>query len=125
MSDKVDLDGTVVSAGSAAGLTREQLLRCAAAGGAVLALPGLVDTALAATRRRSAGAPQRGGVLKMARNEEAQSFDPTVPGDNGSIYTIQQIYDQLTRIDRNSTYVAPSLAQSWTISPDRKTYTFH
>ena len=55
----------------------------------------------------------------MARNEEAQSFDPIVPGDNGSIYTIQQIFDQLTRINGASTFVSPGLAKSWTISPAR------
>src|SRR5205807_2430529 len=47
-----------------------------------------------------------------------------VPGDNGSIYTIQQIFDQLTRLNRDSSYVAPGLAESWHISPDRLTYTF-
>jgi peptide/nickel transport system substrate-binding protein len=125
MGDKIDFDGTVVDAEGSCGLTRQQLLKRAAAGGAVLGLASLADTALAVTGRRSAGTVQRGGVLKMARNEEAQSFDPIVPGDNGSIYTIQQIFDQLTRINQGSTYIAPSLAQSWTISADRKTYTFH
>ena len=61
----------------------------------------------------------------MARNEEAQSFDPIVPGDNGSIYSIQQIFDQLTRLNHDSSYIVPGLAKSWDISPDRKTYTFH
>src|SRR5579864_3026909 len=105
-------------------LTRSQLLKRAAVGGAVLAVPALAGRASAAERLAMA-APIRGGVLRMARNEEAQSFDPVVPGDNGSIYSIQQIFDQLTRINKTSSFVAPSLAQSWDISADRKTYTFH
>jgi peptide/nickel transport system substrate-binding protein len=94
------------------------LLRAAAGGVLITSSPQLDD-------RLGRGSATRGGVLKMARNEEAQSFDPIVPGDNGSIYTIQQIFDQLTRINNDSTFVSPGLAKSWTISADRKTYTFH
>jgi peptide/nickel transport system substrate-binding protein len=104
-------------------LTRRQLLQRAAAAGIVLSLPEFPSVAEAARRIGSAG-PVRGGTLKMARNEEAQSFDPVVPGDNGSIYSIQQIFDQLTRLNHDSTYVVPGLAESWHISSDRKTYTF-
>ena len=119
-----DSSGAGPAVGSS--LTRPELLRRAAAGGAVLALPGLPSAAAAAGRRLdSAGGPVRGGILKMARNEEAQSFDPIVPGDNGSIYSMQQIFDQLTRLNHDSSFIAPGLAQSWDISPDRKTYTFH
>ncbi len=107
------------------GLTRSELLKRAALGGVALAVPTYASNALAAERRVGAGSPVRGGILRMARNEEPLSFDPVIPGDNGSIYTIQQIFDQLTRIDKASTFVAPSLAKSWDISPDRKTYTFH
>jgi peptide/nickel transport system substrate-binding protein len=103
-------------------LTRADLLRRVAASGVVIALPGFASSAVAGVRRIEA--PVRGGVLRMARNEEAQSFDPIVPGDNGSIYSIQQIFDQLTRINPSSTYIAPGLAKSWHISRDRKTYTF-
>jgi peptide/nickel transport system substrate-binding protein len=106
-------------------MTRKQLLRWAAVGGAMVALPGTASTALGATRRLERVAAVRGGVLNMARNEEAQSFDPIVPGDNGSIYSMQQIFDQLTRLNHDSSYIVPGLAQSWDISPDRKTYTFH
>src|SRR5438552_1843136 len=109
---------------SSSALTRGDVLRRAAAGGAALALPSFPAAAAAARFRPSAG-PVHGGILRMARNEEAQSFDPIVPGDNGSIYSIQQIFDQLTRLNRDSSYVAPGLAESWDISPDRKTYTFH
>jgi peptide/nickel transport system substrate-binding protein len=105
-------------------ITRQDLLLRAAAGGALVSLPGLAGAHSLARRLESASVT-RGGVLKIARNEEAQSFDPIVPGDNGSIYTIQQIFDQLTRINDDSTFVSPGLASSWTISADRKTYTFH
>jgi len=124
VSDFSDFEDELLSDEDAAlgSLTRADLLRRAAASGVVIALPGFASSAVAGVRRIEA--PVRGGVLRMARNEEAQSFDPIVPGDNGSIYSIQQIFDQLTRINPSSTYIAPGLAKSWHISPDRKTYTF-
>ena len=100
-------------------MSRQGFLLRAAAGGVLIASSPQLDD------RLEGASATRGGVLKMARNEEAQSFDPIVPGDNGSIYTIQQIFDQLTRINNDSTFVSPGLAKSWSISADRKTYTFH
>src|SRR5215470_5772111 len=107
MTDFPDLDDGVPAdeEPSIGSLTRADLLRRAAVGGAVIAVPSFASSAVAAVERIDA--PVRGGVLRMARNEEAQSFDPIVPGDNGSIYSIQQIFDQLTRINSSSSYIAP------------------
>jgi peptide/nickel transport system substrate-binding protein len=124
VSDSLRPDDTTDGDRLAGSLTRQRLLSQAAVGGALVTGTRLELGArpLGQTLEERSAA---GGVLKMARNEEAQSFDPIVPGDNGSIYTIQQIFDQLTRINNDSTFVSPGLAKSWTISPDRKTYTFH
>jgi len=62
-------------------MNRQGFLLRAAAGGVLIASSPQLDD------RLGRGSATRGGVLKMARNEEAQSFDPIVPGDNGSIYT--------------------------------------
>ncbi|HVU12945.1 MAG TPA: ABC transporter substrate-binding protein [Phototrophicaceae bacterium] len=67
----------------------------------------------------------RGGELRLARPEEPLTFDPTVPGDNGSIYAITQVFDTLTRVDASGTGLEPDLASSWDISSDQLTYTFH
>lgn len=72
----------------------------------------------------ASGPPQHGGTLVLARAEDAISFDPVVPTDNGSIWTMLLIYDQLVRVNANGTGVAPDIAKSWTVSPDGKTYTF-
>lgn len=69
-------------------------------------------------------AAARGGVLRFARNEEPLSFDPAVPTDNGSIWVIYNIFDQLTTVNKDSTDVVPSLADSWDVSSDAKTYMF-
>jgi peptide/nickel transport system substrate-binding protein len=123
-ADPVDENPRREEFGAAHPLTRRQLLRRAAVGGVMLGLPVWPSVAEAADRRLAAIGAVRGGVLKMARNEEAQSFDPVVPGDNGSIYSIQQIFDQLTRLNHDSTFIVPGLAESWQISADRLTYTF-
>ena len=49
-------------------------------------------------RRRTAAAdatPKRGGVLKFARNFEPVTLGPFGAADNGTIWTIMMIYDQL------------------------------
>jgi peptide/nickel transport system substrate-binding protein len=81
---------------------------------------GAVATGTAA----AAGGPVHGGTLVLARQEDAISFDPVVPTDNGSIWTMLLIYDQLVRVNASGTGVDPDLAERWTVSPDGKTYTF-
>lgn len=71
------------------------------------------------------GAVKRGGELVFARSEEPLSLDPIVPGDNGSIFTLVQIFDTLVRVGPTGNEVEPGLASSWDVSTDGKTYTFH
>ena len=71
------------------------------------------------------GEIKRGGELRLARPEEPLTFDPTVPGDNGSIYAMTQVFDTLLRADADGTGLEPDLASSWDISDDLLTYTFH
>ena len=42
--------------------------------------------------------PKRGGVLKFARNFEPVTLGPFGAADNGTIWTIMMIYDQLVDI---------------------------
>src|SRR3989337_993014 len=87
-------------------ITRKQLLARFTAGGALLALPGLLAacggdeeeaaappppaetgggaTAPAETAEETGGGAA-GGRFTMARNEEPLSLDPIIPSDNGSI----------------------------------------
>jgi peptide/nickel transport system substrate-binding protein len=71
------------------------------------------------------GTVKRGGELRFARLEEPLTFDPTVPGDNGSIWLITQVFNTLIRVDVTGTGLEPDLARSWDTSQDRLTYTFH
>ncbi|MER3486522.1 MAG: ABC transporter substrate-binding protein, partial [Chloroflexota bacterium] len=54
----------------------------------------------------------------------AQNFDPPVPIDNMSIWTMLLIYDQLIRVGPDGQSLEPGLAKSWQVSQDGLTYTF-
>jgi peptide/nickel transport system substrate-binding protein len=86
------------------------------------ASPAAAPTAPAAP---AASTIKRGGELIFARSEEPLSLDPIVPGDNGSIFTIVQLFDTLVRVGPTGNEIEPDLAKTWDISSDGLTYTFH
>lgn len=67
---------------------------------------------------------KRGGTLIMARPDEPLTFDPFIPGDNGSIYAIEQVCDALVEADASGLGLRPGLAESWEVSADGLTYDF-
>jgi peptide/nickel transport system substrate-binding protein len=105
-------------------LTRRHLLRAGAfalAGGA--ALRGLGP--LAHVGAQDQATPKPGGKIAMTLYTDVFSFDPPVPSDNPSIWTMLNVYDQLTRVAPGSREIEPGLAASWDASADGTTYTFH
>jgi len=106
--------------------TRSQFLRLTAAG---MAGAGLLGSGLAAeqafAQSHSGATPKRGGVLRMGVTGDVYNFDAPLITDNDSIWTMLLIYDQLTRPTADGLNIEPSLAKSWEISQDGKTYTFH
>jgi peptide/nickel transport system substrate-binding protein len=122
MTNESELDDLIK-----AEMSRRELLRRLGLGGAALALPGFLAACGGGGKKSTATtttAGTRGGVFKMARNEEPLSFDPLVPSDNGSIWVLYNMFDQLTTVNATSTDVVPSVAASWDISPDKTIYTF-
>jgi peptide/nickel transport system substrate-binding protein len=71
------------------------------------------------------GGIKRGGTLTMGRDSEPLTFDPFIPGDNGSIYLLVQVLDTVTRAGPTGAEIEPGLAESWDISDDGLVYTFH
>jgi len=67
---------------------------------------------------------KRGGTLVLARPEDTLSFNPYTQGDNGSIYAIVQVCDQLVEAGPTGTELKPGLAESWEVAPDGLSYTF-
>jgi peptide/nickel transport system substrate-binding protein len=112
-------------------ITRRQAILRFGAAGALVALPGWLaacggdgDGEGQQTGATPTGDVKKGGRFSMARNEEPLSLDPIVPSDNGSIWVIYQMFDQLTTVNEDSSGIAPSIAESWEISPDGTVYTF-
>jgi peptide/nickel transport system substrate-binding protein len=72
----------------------------------------------------SAGSPVRGGNLVIARTADSQSMNNTTVFDNESIWVFEQIYQPLYTVSNNGKSVIPDLATSYTVSANKKAYTF-
>ncbi len=71
-------------------------------------------------------APKSGGSVRMSlADSDVTSFDPIVPFDNMSIWTMVHIYDQLVIPGKDGTSIEPGAADTWKTSPDGKTWVLH
>lgn len=107
--------------------SRRRLLKMGAFAGAGLALGGVTAGPGALSRSAAAqdGEPKMGGSLSMSlADDDVQNFDPIIPTDNMSIWTMLLIYDTLIRVGPDGNSLEPGLAESWTASEDGLTYTF-
>lgn len=69
--------------------------------------------------------PKDGGTLVVALPGDITRTDPALIDDSNSSYVMQQVVEGLVALVPGSTSeVIPALAESWTLSPDGKTYTF-
>ena len=66
-----------------------------------------------------------GGDLIMARDQEATSLVPWLSTGNDKIFLQENIYDQLVMQLPGYKDPQPGLAESWDVSSDSLTYTFH
>ncbi len=69
--------------------------------------------------------PKYGGVLVFGRSGDSVSLDPGHATDGESFYGSKQVYDTLVQFKLGTTELEPGLAESWEISDDGLTYTFH
>ena len=86
------------------------------AGGAVLGTLALGRAAVAQT-------PKSGGTIISAQNNEATGLDPQLVPAFSRSRRSPLTYSQLVRFDENMA-VQPELAESWTLSDDKLTWTF-
>jgi peptide/nickel transport system substrate-binding protein len=66
-----------------------------------------------------------GGTLRFARLEDSDNLDPVTNDGNVNIWIFMNIYDQLVRVTADGASLEPALAESWEVSEDAMTYTFH
>ena len=67
---------------------------------------------------------QAAGVLTIGRREDSTTFDPIKSAQNADNWVFSNVFDPLVRVDKSGTKLEPGVAESWTISPDGKVYTF-
>ena len=72
----------------------------------------------------TAAPPQRGGALSYGLYQAPDQLDPNLTPYRPSQLVFFQIFDTLIVRDRKDKSFKPYLAQSWTISPDGRVYTF-
>jgi peptide/nickel transport system substrate-binding protein len=86
------------------------------------ALVALVVLAAAACARSKAPAPKT--TLQRHLSGDPASLDPTANAEEEGVLVDEMIFRPLVGIDADRRPV-PSLAASWTVSPDGQTYEFH
>src|SRR2546428_13664238 len=65
-----------------------------------------------------------GGTLVFAQAQDAVTLDPHLATDGCSVNNTANVFDTLVRYKVDTTAVEPSLAESWTVSPDGLVWTF-
>lgn len=71
------------------------------------------------------GASRAETTLVVSIAADPTGFDPEAVANNTSGFVMSTIYDSLVRYKPGTTEVEPGLAESWEISSDSLTYTFH
>ncbi|MEJ7913878.1 MAG: ABC transporter substrate-binding protein [Chitinophagaceae bacterium] len=64
------------------------------------------------------------GIFHYNESSGIASLDPAFAKNQAVMWAVHQLYNTLVEVD-SALNVVPSLARSWTISGDRKTYTFY
>ncbi len=67
--------------------------------------------------------PRRGGTLVIAAGADPGQFNSAITTAGGTHFVAASLYNGLVFLDAK-TQPQPDLAESWTVSPDGKTYTF-
>ena len=66
-----------------------------------------------------------GGTLIFARGADSSSLDPGSTADGEASRVTVQVFETLTRFAEDSFEIEPGLSESWDVSEDGLSYTFH
>src|SRR6266850_132911 len=93
----------------------------------IVALSVLLSIAVLVAPVAAQDKPRYGGELTFVVPAEPPSYDGHREGTFALVHPAAPHYNTLLRVDptdRTGTKVIGDLAESWTVSPDRRTYTF-
>lgn len=65
------------------------------------------------------------GVLTIGRREDSSTFDPINTAQNIDFWVFSNVFEVLVGVDNAGKELVPGLAESWEVSDDALTYTFH
>src|SRR3989441_248380 len=85
---------------------------------------GLLIVGLVATGRGGPTEAQAQKTLVIAIGADQTGMDPQTVQNNESGFVMSTIFDSLVNYRPGSSEVGPGLAESWTVSPDGKVFTF-
>src|SRR5262245_20153418 len=117
----------------ASALTRRQIMtRGAALGLSAAALSKFVGEAapaghggaLTKLAQDASPTPKTGGTLKVGLQADPTALDPYKQSLTAIWHVVEHIYNRLVDVNPDLT-IKPELAESWDISDDGLTYTFH
>lgn len=97
---------------------------CGGGTGATTPPTGAATTAPTGAPSAAPTAAARGGELRFAPNFEPDSLDPHVASGSSSFIALMNVVDTLVLLSPDDKEFHPYLADSWTVSPDGKVYTF-
>ncbi len=63
-------------------------------------------------------------IFRYNESSNIQSLDPAFAKTQSNMWAVHQLYNTLVEID-DSLHIKPSIAKSWDVSEDRKTFIFH
>ena len=87
----------------------------------LLKVSALIGAAIALSIGSQAAAAK---TLVYCSEGSPENFTPAINTTGTSFDAARPVYDKLTEFARGSTQVEPGLAESWTVSPDGKVFTF-
>jgi len=91
----------------------------------LLGLAGAAVLSLAAAPQAEAQQPKRGGHFNFAISAEAPNYDPHGSDTYATLHFSSPFYSTLLRYNLSKfPEIEGDLAKSWTVSPDKLTYTF-
>ena len=67
----------------------------------------------------------RGGRLVLAEFGDPKTFNPVMANETSSTDIIYKMFDGLVHKDHATQELSPGLAESWSVAPDQRTWTFH
>jgi peptide/nickel transport system substrate-binding protein len=91
----------------------------------LIALALLVASLAPAAQAQPTPTPTHGGTLTVAVPADPGTWDPKFGSDNAALWAQQQIFATLLQVSPDGKSVEPWLAESYDLSPDLKTATFH